>query len=157
MHQYRVTKYNPDLRNALGAYVQEEWTSFGDIGRSIRNVPLSEEEYLRAESAYIETAKSFLAEDAVSELCVVGIENSGAYLDAPIEGAVIAQEDFAEMFRSVLREKFWCKFETQGRFVHFGWDFYMYICVSSRCEHSIAKAIKLGLFVEKFKSPYQMK
>ena len=32
MIEYRVTKYNPALRDARGAYIAAEWTSVADIG-----------------------------------------------------------------------------------------------------------------------------
>lgn len=65
----------------------------------------------------------------------------------------IAQSlDFA---RLVLREEAWGKLGVPGKaYVHFGYDYYMYIGVPSKCGRSIAIARDLGLFVERIRSPY---
>jgi len=56
--------------------------------------------------------------------------------------------------RLILREKLWCKLEAKNMFVHFGWDYYMYIGSSCACNQSIQKIKVLGLYVEKYSSPY---
>jgi len=33
-NKYRITKYNPMNRDANGAYLLNEWTSFSDIGKT---------------------------------------------------------------------------------------------------------------------------
>jgi hypothetical protein len=154
MHQYRVTKYDPVFRDATGAYTKQEWTRFCQIGDSFDGVTLTSSEYLRVESSYIETASLFLAEDHAPDLHAVSLEILADRPNAPAEGSTVADRDFAAACRSVLREEFWCKFEAEGRFVHFGSDYYMYIGVRSRCDKAIEKAEALGLFVEEFDSPY---
>ncbi len=154
MNRYRVTKYNPALRTAAGAYLKDEWTSFSDVGRSFDGLILSQDEYLRVESAYVEAASAFLAEDRAPGLRVVGLEIRDDRPSAPVEGSVITQADFPSVCRSVLRREFWCKLEADDRFVHFGWDYYMYVGVVNPCERSILRAEALGLFVEDFESPY---
>jgi len=154
MHRYRVTKYDPALRTAAGAYAKDEWTLFSDVGRSFCGVTLSCEDYLRAESAYVEAAAAFLAEDSAPELRVVDIEIRGDRPNAPAEGSLVARADFPAFCRSILRGEFWCKLEAEGRFIHFGWDYYMYVGIIRRCESAISKAESLGLFVEEFESPY---
>ena len=32
MYCYRITKYNPNLRDASGAYKKDEWIFYSDIG-----------------------------------------------------------------------------------------------------------------------------
>jgi hypothetical protein len=154
MHQYRITKFDPAFRDTAGAYLRDEWTSFGDVGRSFGGITLSHTEYLRVESAYIEATTAFLLEDNAPNLRVIGLEIRADTPNAPPEGAWITAKAFASICRSVLRQEFWCKLEAGGRFVHFGWDYYMYVGVVSRCESSIGKAKALGLFVEEIDSPY---
>jgi hypothetical protein len=60
MHEYRITKYDPTLRDENGRYTREEWTSFSQVGGAV-----SFEEYVRVEKAYIDTALAFLREDKV--------------------------------------------------------------------------------------------
>ena len=154
MHQYRVTKYDPALRDAAGAYTKEDWTSFSDIGRSCGSATLTEEDYVRVESSYIDIAKKFLAEDGCPTLRAVGFENRAGFAEAPTEGALISEKDLPVVCRSILREEFWCRLEADGRFLHFGYDYYMYVGVKSECPTSIAAAATVGLFVERYESPY---
>jgi hypothetical protein len=154
MYQYRVTKYDPAYRNAAGAYTRQDWTSFRHVGRSFDGVPLTREEYLRVESAYIESAVAFLTEDQAPELRVTALENQQGCPAAPTEGATVKREDFPSLCRSVLREEFWCRLEAEGRFVHFGWDYYMYVGVLGPCEKAVMTAQALGLFVEECDSPH---
>lgn len=154
MHHYRVTKYNPDHRDATGAYVRDDWTSFGDIGRAFHGITLSRDEYLRVESAYVGVAMTFLEEDRSPDLHVVGLEIRGDKPTAPTEGSVVSRQDLVKVCRSILREKFWCRLESGSRYLHFGWDYYMYVGVVSDCMQAVAKAKSLGLFVESFDSPY---
>jgi len=57
--------------------------------------------------------------------------------------------------RMCLREAIWCKLEAEGRFyIHFGWDYYMYIGSDKSSADAIQLATSDGLFVEDFISPY---
>ena len=38
-------------------------------------------------------------------------------------------------------------------FIHFGWDYYMYIGMPHPCPTAQARAAELGLYVEEFASP----
>ena len=151
---YRITKYDPTRRNASGAFTGDDWTSFSDIGRVFGGVVLRREDYLQVESAYIDTALAFLDEDRAPDLRVVALEVRGNGLSVPVDGASVQKENLAEVCRSILREKFWCRLEGDGRYLHFGWDFYMYVGVLSACAHARDKAHSRGLFVEVFESPY---
>jgi hypothetical protein len=149
MNEYRITKYDPRHRDLSGAYLRDEWTSYSDVGR---RVPL--EEYLATEDRYVETAVAFLRAAGVTSLEARGVENHRGAAAAPAEGAILAPPEWAIAFRSVLREKWWCRFESDAGFVHFGYDYYMYVGVSRRevvAEHA---ALSRGLFVEPFASPY---
>lgn len=154
MYHYRVTKYDPAFRDSSGAYTKKDWTSFDDVGSSHGGAVLSKEEYLRVESAYIDIAKQFIVEDGSPSLQAVNVENSGAAASAPNEGSLISGGDLPAVCRSILRGEFWCKLETDERFLHFGYDYYMYVGVKSECLSSIAAATAPGLFVERFESPY---
>jgi hypothetical protein len=39
-------------------------------------------------------------------------------------------------------------------FIHFGWDYYMYIGVPHPCPTARVRAADLGLYIEEFASPY---
>jgi hypothetical protein len=153
MNQYRITKYNPKFRDSSGAYMKPDWTSMSDIGSSFDGVTLKREEYLVTESAYIDSVMSFISEDRIPALRAVGVENHRKAI-APKEGHLFSAADLPEIIRSILREEFWCRLEADDRFIHFGYDYYIYIGVKNRCETSIQSAHSKGLFVEPFTSPY---
>jgi len=58
------------------------------------------------------------------------------------------------LIRQILREVFWCRLKAQGGFVYFGWDYYMYIVVPHPCPEAEKLAEEVGLYSEKFASPY---
>ncbi|MBB6096444.1 hypothetical protein HNQ60_005366 [Povalibacter uvarum] len=155
MQHYRVTKYDPARRDLTGAYLSDDWTAHSDIGQSFAGVALTEERYLAAENAYLESAVAFLKEAGVRELAVVGLENAGEHPNPPRDGAAVSIERLPEVLRSLLREEYWCKLEGQSAFVHVGWDYYMYIGVLAPCPVAESVAQSRGLFVEQIiRSPY---
>jgi len=154
MYQFRITKYNPDFRDATGAFNRDQWTSYSDIGAVFDGVELTEHEYLRAESSYITSAINLLRGSGITELTVSGFEQHEEF-NALKNGQVIPLDTIAEYFQGVLRESYWCRFESNnGAFVHFGYDYCMYLGLPSNPGNSVASALKLGLFVEPFESPY---
>ena len=45
-NHYRVTKYDPVLRDASGAYTGDDWIMFEQIGQTFDGVPLTLATYL---------------------------------------------------------------------------------------------------------------
>ena len=153
MNEYRVTKYNPAFRDPGGAYTRDEWTSVKDVGRSFAGGVLTREEYERVENAYIGAALAFLDEAGLTSLRVEGLENVlGAWLVFR-NGSILSLDEVREAIRRVLREEFWCRLEGAGGYVHFGWDYYMYIGVAHPCPKARERTVELGLYVEEFASP----
>jgi hypothetical protein len=67
----------------------------------------------------------------------------------------LSLERVGDVIREMLREELWCRSESQGGFVHIGWDYYMYIGVPHRCPKAELLAEGLGLYPERFSSPYK--
>jgi len=155
MIEYRVTKYNPALRDANGAYLADEWILFKQIGSAFGGVVLTEAEYLRVELAYINSATAFLQEGGLDSLTVEGIENPKRLTLEFGEGSVLSLERVGEVIRQMLREELWCRLEGQSGFVHIGSDFYMYIGVPHLCPKAELLAAGLSLYPERFSSPYK--
>ena len=53
MYYYRVSKYNPKLRDSFGNYLADDWTSYSDIGKMYLGKKLTFEEYKKVELSYI--------------------------------------------------------------------------------------------------------
>lgn len=152
-HQHRITKYDPARRNSAGHYTKPEWTSYSDIGREFDGVTLTKEDYLKVEAAYLATVMSFHAEAGFPEIRASGVE-CHAEGPCPAEGAVVSHAELEAVCRSLLREACWCRLEGRDFFIHFGYDYYMYIGTDSKCRRSLMQARRLGLFPEPFVSPY---
>lgn len=127
---------------------------FSQIGQSFRGVVLTEEEYKRVENAYVKVALAFLSESGIAARRVVGLENSRKYQLEFAEGSLLTPEELSDVFARILRNEFWCRFQADDGFVHFGWDYCMYIGVPRHCPAAEQTASELGLYVEEFTSPY---
>ena len=154
MPHFRVTKYDPAHRDASGAYLHDEWTSFSDIGKVFAGTLLTLKTYEETENAYISAAVDFLREAGASCLHVVGLEVQPDAVGAPLEDDTLNLEQIASVLRGLLREDFWCRLEGENVFFHVGWDYYMYVGVPHQCPVAKASARSRGLFVEAFASPY---
>ena len=169
MFSWRITKYNPKNRDSSGNYLdKEEWTSYFDINNTISNKAYTYQQYLSIEDAYIVSIIMFMKCNKVKTLCVVALEKSHTLLEDDSyaskemkqayetikNGAACDISTIAIIARLILRERIWCKFEAKSMFVHFGWDYYMYISSARACNQSIQKIKALGLYVEEYASPY---
>jgi hypothetical protein len=158
MFQYRVTKYDPRFRDASGVYLRDDWTMISQMGRTLEGVKLTPQLYLAVENAYVEAAIAFLTEASVETLMIRGLEKSREYCNSALkleEGANCCMLEVADIARLILRESIWCRLEGENTYLHFGWDYYMYIGVSTECAKSIEYAKDRGLFVEQCESPYR--
>jgi len=72
--EFRVTKYDPALRDASGAFTGDEWTSFDDIGETFSGVTLSGASYRCVEDSYVAAATAFMREAGVKSLVIAGLE-----------------------------------------------------------------------------------
>ena len=116
-------------------------------------------DYLAAESAYLAVLRAMLEEAQVRQLRLLGLEVA----EAPRlskrsrwrEGAKLTIKQSVEFAQLALREKTWGLLVSPRRaFVHFGWDYYMYLGLSRPTPRALALAANLGIFVEPCQSPY---
>ena len=153
-HYYRVTKYDPALRDETGAYTGDDWSTFGEIGETFRGVRLTLSMYLDVEAQHLVVLASFLEESQTVSLTAEGVENGGSFRVA--EGAELSAVDAVEAARQMLRDEGWCRLVDRDRFyIHVGWDYYVYVGSEVPCERSVELAERRGLFVDRdFPSPY---
>lgn len=151
MNEYRVTKYDPEHR-VNGAYTRAEWSSVADVGHSIGGKLLTTAEYEQMEQRHID----FLCE--LADICGIFLLAVNACEDytgrAWHEGQKIHRIDLPGIVRSILREECWCRLNGENFFIHFGYDYYMYVGCGLPTEAVSALAEKYGLFCEEFRSPY---
>lgn len=151
MRRYRITKYDPQYRNGLGIYVRNEWTSIADIGKQFEDGILTEAAYEEVESNYIQCCMDLIHAAAIGSLRIVQPEIYDNTASLP--GAVSNDREMSEVIREILREKCWAKLEAHRFFIHFGYDYYMYVGTSvPKCD--VAEiARKYHLFCELSGSP----
>jgi hypothetical protein len=166
--QWRITKYDPELRDEGGKFQGSSWSSVWNIGKLDNGAVLTVDEYLHFESAYVNTAISFAIESGAFELAIKEFEGAvpdqsaltelGLPAIHPLpelsEGSVVGAHQAGDIIRLVLRELVWLKLVASSFFVHFGHDFYMYVGSDVRCDDSRRRAEASNLFVEEFDSPY---
>ncbi|GIO86409.1 hypothetical protein J25TS5_33410 [Paenibacillus faecis] len=172
MYSWRITKYNPNNRDNRGSYMIDEWTSINDIGSIFNNGELLIEEYIRTEDLYIDSVIKFMECNRINYLKITELEKSSDSIEIEkfIElydekmislyqkataGIKLNKRDVILICKLILRNNLWCKLIYESKmFVHFGYDYYMYIGSLKKCNLAINKITESGLFVEEFESPY---
>ncbi|MCQ6560079.1 hypothetical protein NNL21_15410 [Paenibacillus mendelii] len=72
------------------------------------------------------------------------------------EGDGLNRTETAILTQLALKEELGCRIKGKSQFyVHFGYDYYMYIGSVKPCDHAIHEIRKSGLFIEEYESPYQ--
>jgi hypothetical protein len=156
-HHYRITKYDPRFRTRDGAYTRDEWTFFAQVGTRVTGSTLTMAEYVRVESLYVSALNALLREAGVSRLEVRGLclpKRLPASLSVWRRRHVIGITHALAFAQLCLRERIWGQLVAPRRaYVHFDWDYYMYVGLSRRTPHAIDFIRSSGLFVESFRSP----
>jgi len=174
MISYRITKYDPRLRDKQGSYEPDEWTSVLDIGKQYPSGILNVRDYLSTEDLYVDSVLYLWQLAKCPALFVTSLESNALkhakrrllaccpellkVADQPIPLNDQELQDpvlLARVVRLILRELIWCKLQAKKQFfIHFGWDYYMY-CGGVELDTEARLAITdMGLFVEPFRSPY---
>ena len=164
MFHWRITKYNPKMRNRDGSFSGNEWTSYSDIGKKYHNQEFTYQQYMEIENKYIQSILLFMNCLGINSLRLSKLEKNNSpnfgdlnihkFFDSLKEGNILNKDEIVKVARMVLREIMWCKLESRNMYVHFGYDYYMYLGTTEVCEEAIKKIEDFGLFIEPFKSPY---
>ncbi len=142
-YEFRVTKYDPTQRDEAGCYLRDEWNSFADVARG--RVTLAE--YERVEKAYVQAARALLTCAGIDQMRIE--DREGLEMRKPVKVDAIEN-----VIRPILREQFWARLTDGLSFVHFGWDYYMYVGVDDLNDAVAGEVAALGLFMEPMLSPY---
>jgi len=167
MFCYRITKYDPLNRDSLGTYIKDEWTSFSDIGKIFEDSIFTIQDYQQVEDVYIQSILLFMDCLNLNQLCITSLQKNSKPLENSLSSSImtdvynslkngkfISRKLINIIARLALRENLWCKLETEKMYVHFGYDYYMYIGSQEDCIATVKKIEKLGLFIEPYKSPH---
>lgn len=153
MNEYRISKYNDEFR-INGIYTKDEWTSIGDIGKKYGDSVFTYEEYLRVEAAYLNVIRAVCKAVSIKYLTVQGIEDYKNICQFSVKQKV-ELNDIIQISQDCLREKYWCRLQSKELFVHFGYDYYIYIGTALPFDIMFKIVKEQGLYIEKCNSPYQ--
>jgi len=167
MYCWRITKYDPKNRDENGFYQKDEWTAVSDIGQKYDDVEFTYDSYLFYENAYVDAVIRIMRGNNVESFLIKALEK-GCYINYPDfseseskrffrslkRNMQIPKHDVIPIIRFALREIIWCKLLSNQMFVHFGYDYYMYIGSENPLEEEINIIENNGLFVEPMVSPY---
>jgi hypothetical protein len=144
---WRLSRYDPAVRDEAGSYRTETWTSIADVGHTFGGDELTLAEYEAVETAYVDALQAFADEAGIFELEVRGAEQLPPTVR---EGDRLALDQAVALVRAMLREEAVCKLESpeDDFYAHVGFDLYMYIGASRPCPAAVERAGELGLFVE---------
>ncbi|KIQ66411.1 hypothetical protein TR51_02015 [Kitasatospora griseola] len=154
MFQYRVTKYSPEER----AGTVPSWTSISDLGNSYGGTVFTEDAYLETEQKYLSAIRRFASAQEVTALRIdrLTIDSDSPWWQRVAKGDQLSVDEAIELSRAVLREEsVWCTLVVDGEFfVHFGYDYYMYIGIARPSDQAVLDVRRSGLHVDEFESPY---
>jgi hypothetical protein len=169
LYHWKITKYNPQLRTPQGNFLANEWTSYSDIGTFYNNKQFTQKNYLDTENAYVNAVINFMDCLKISSLKIVVLEKFNEELVSEDNhfqdmislinnihtGSCLNEQQIFIACRLILREYIWAKLSNDKKmYVHFGYDYYMYIGSLLPRHETIQNIMEKGIFVEKFKSPY---
>lgn len=140
MFCWRITKYNPSWRNEKRHYLKDDWTSSSDIGSVFSEKTLTLSEYLKIEYTYCQAVLRFMEYFQIQCLTIEAldkykIKKKPLYYSSNMKflynmikhGSVIERCNITMLIQLTLRENIWCKLTCPNMYVHFGYDYYMYI------------------------------
>ena len=152
MKQYRVTKYNPACRDTNGIYLKDEWTDYSDIGKSYDGYILTAEEYYKVENNYIQMCNEVWQMQGSYPISVNDVEKRR--FSPIIPKTIKDKEHLTKIISEILECKLWARLEGENFFIHFGYDYYMYIGTILEMDTMSNLASKYNLFCEEMNSPY---
>ena len=155
---YRVTKYDPRFRDTDDRYTRDDWTFYAQIGKRVGGHVLTVAEYLRTEALYLSALRLLLVEAGISRLEVRGLwlpPQPTPQLRAWLRRHVLGVQQALSFAQLVLRNRIGGQLIAPRRaYVHFGFDYYLYVGLSRPTPNAVSLIHASGLFVESAPSPY---
>lgn len=148
MRWWRLSRYDPALRDTKGRFVHDVWTSIGDVGKTFDGTALTMDAYLDVEAAMVAAVQAFHRDCGRPALRLVGVEGHPPRF---VDGAtVVTADEIADVVRACLREEQWCRLEAPDKSCrfHFGYDYYVYLGGLAAPTTLLRMLASLGLFCE---------
>ena len=169
--RYRITKYDPALRDEQGRYLPKHWTSVSDLGNPAYTPILTLPAYLATETAYVSAIQEGIRQVGCQQLVVTQAEKYVPLAEVKAQMALLGlpltqkEEERFQSFavglplmasqvpaaaRLILREALWGEIASvDGRLIiEFGYDYYLYLTLPPMPLEAIRRIEAMGLFVE---------
>lgn len=152
MNMYRIAKY--DLNGYVdGVFTLDDWTDYSDIGNVFNGQKLTREIYVDVEDKYIKTAQEIFIQSHQKEISIINLQKYQSNLIWK-NNQKIDQLQLAKIIRDCLRNKCWCRLHSEEFYIHFGYDFYLYIGCSLSYDAVAKVCAENQLYVIEYESPY---
>ena len=152
MNHLCISKYDIKYRNELGVYLRDDWTSFFDIGKVWEGELLTREEYERVEKNYLDALRDiaqFVVSNAFEINSIEMWDYDTSHLGFPfVNGSIINLEQCLTLAKDIIREKVWCKIESEKLNIYCEYDYYIYISFEGDLDTVKAIIKKYDLFWE---------
>ena len=146
MLAFRFSRHDPRASN-LG-----NWTAHSDIGQTFNGQLLSEEKYLRVESAYLEAISMLIDTMDVGSSTFTQVfypTTSAADRSKIAENQKASPDTLIDAFRSGLREEVgFILSDAQGAYLFAGFDLYVHFGTATDIDDPRPRIRSLGLFPE---------
>ena len=107
---------------------------------------------MKTEQAYIDCCIELIEKAKISKLY---IKQAEYYTEnVRFSSSISNTHEIRQVITACLREQCWLKLTSEDFFIHFGYDYYMYIGSSLPSESVIETAMHHGLYCEQYTSPY---
>lgn len=150
---YRITKYDPVYRSKEGWYTKDEWTGYSDVGSFYDGKVFTQEEYEKIETHYLNVIKEIYQKTSQKYAIIRRLENYKRLNWKNNQKLDLAEVE--KFSKDCLREQCWGKVHGRKFFVHFGYDYYMFIGTDlpkAEVEKIVADN---NLFCEEYPSPHR--
>ena len=167
--EIRLSKYDPKYRRK-GNYAKDDWTAVSDIGKVFDDgTKFTKRQYRECEQRYVDCILELLRRCGQDRFNITSYEKHSFGLRSLLcsmrldrklritkwKDKQILEGKGVELFiRDCLRENCWGKLENKTTYIHFGYDYYVYIGVDLPPACVACTVDKYGLFFEVMKSPY---
>jgi hypothetical protein len=170
VQRWRICKYDRSARDNAGRHLRDEWIGAAQIGEAFAGKILTRDEYLRVEQLYVAAVVHLWKASGSPSLQIQALEPSSSgfglppQLDdlrdvgfkewSPINGEALPPTFLESMVRWCLRELGWCQLHAYEFYVHWGYDYYVYVGTRDGADAARKAIESTGLFVEPCESPY---
>lgn len=153
MIKVRISKYDSKYR-VNGVFTKEEWTDYSDVGGVFNGHVFTLKEYLKIEQKYLSVINDIINLCKIPNFIIDSLEKYDETTKWE-NNKVISKEEINKIIIDCLRNKCWCRLTLNEYYIHFGYDFYVYLSVPLKIDDIKRICEMYNLYVETMDSPFE--